>query len=330
MGNPACWPEELLGVFEQSVTAEFATLSRAVSPVTSPVTPYMGVRGDTLDVSTGLAYPAKAERARRDPRVSLLFADPIGARSTAPVVLVQGLATVRDGDLQANTDRYVRSSMEKIPAATKGQPRAALRRMAWYYARIWVEVTPLHILWWPDRSLSAPPSRWHAPEGTAAPLSDPAPPGMQPRPWIGAASDWRKVAERAVRLALHDLTVVDANGFPMCLPLSSTELTGDGLVLELGPGAPPMSPGPACVTMHGHAAQFTGQENHTLVGSLTVQPGALRLRVDRALGDWSLSGNRAQTALRFLSKGKVLRRRLVAEAARRDQSVPRVRFGTDR
>jgi len=58
------WPTELLGVFEQAVTCQYASLTRTGTPVTVPTTPYVGALG-TLDVSTGLTYPAKAERARR-------------------------------------------------------------------------------------------------------------------------------------------------------------------------------------------------------------------------------------------------------------------------
>src|SRR5476649_57978 len=107
------WPSELTEVFERALTCEYASLTRAGAPVTVPSTPYVGA--GTLDVSTGLAYPAKAERARRNPKVALLFADAIGAgHSEAPVVLVQGHAAVRDADLQANTDRYVRVVSSKL------------------------------------------------------------------------------------------------------------------------------------------------------------------------------------------------------------------------
>ena len=325
--NPAGWPQELMAVFERSVTVEYASLTRTGAPVTVPTTPYLGATGETLDVSTGLTYPAKAERARRDPRVALLFADPVGSGLDAPpVVLVQGLATVRDSNLQANTDRYVRLSMEKLPAATAGRPRAVLRRMAWYYARIWIEITPLHMRWWPSRDLEGAPEEWNAPAGTAAPLSDPPPPGGAPGAWIAPPKAWRPVAEDALgRLPLHDLTVVGANGFPLCLPVSGTELVADGLRLHLGNGAPAIEAGPACLTMHMHPEQFTGQENRTLVGTVAPEPGGAVLRVERALADWSLAGGGVRMAVGFLSKGRVLSRRLRSEAARRSQPVPAVR-----
>jgi hypothetical protein len=131
-GNPSGWPEELLPLFERAITVEYASLTRASAPITYPLTPYVGEDGLTLDVSTGLTYPAKAERARRNPKVALLYSDPLGSGlDGAPVALVQGLATVRDSDLQANTDRYVRLGMAKLPDTYKGQPRflPSLRRL---------------------------------------------------------------------------------------------------------------------------------------------------------------------------------------------------------
>jgi len=327
--NLSPWPDELIEVFDRSVTVEYASFTRTGRPVTIPTTPYLGADGQTLDLSTGLTYPAKAERARRDPRVCLLFADPVGSGLTdPPVVLVQGLATVRDSDLQANTDRYARLSMEKLPDATKGQPRFVLRRLAWYYARIWIEVTPLHLRWWPSRSLEDPPRSWNAAEGTAAPLSDPAPNGAQPGAWLAPPSSWRAAAHEAGRLALHDLTVVGANGFPLCLSVRHTELVDDGFRLELGPGAPAVAGGPACLTLHAHPERFTGQENRTIVGEvgrpLVAGGGEVRFRAERALADWSVAGGRPRRSLGFLSTGRRLAPRLRAEAKRRFQPVPSV------
>ena len=320
----AGWPPELLGVFERAITCEYASLTRDGAPVTVPITPYIGQ--GSIDVSTGLTYPAKAERARRNPKVALLFADAIGAgTSAAPVVLVQGHATVRDADLQLNTDRYVRSSMIKLPASFKGQHKALLRRLAFYYARIWIETVPLRIRWWPDRDLAQQPREWRADPALPLPESDPAPPGRQPPAWLNPPQGWREVAARALQvLPLADLTVVDAEGYPVCMPATAGALEGEEVPLQIGSGAPESPAGPACLTVHGHDEQFTTQENHTLMGTLVHGAEGSRLHVERALADWSLTGNRVQITIGFLRKGRRLAPRLKKEAARRGQPVPTI------
>ena len=324
--SAANWPAELGEVFELALTCEYASLTRAGAPVTVPSTPYVGE--GTLDVSTGLSYPAKAERARRNPKVALLFADPIGAGAgELPVVLVQGHAAVRDADLQGNTDRYARVAMAKLPGATKGQPKLLLKRMKFYYARIWIEIVPQRISWWNDRTLANAAQTWQAPAGTALPESDPAPSGRAPSPWLTPPSDWRPIAARALReLPLTDLTYADADGYPVCLPVAAGELAGDDVPLSIGSGAPELRAGPACLTVHGHDERFTTQENHTLIGSLVLGEDGPRLRVERALADWSLTGNRAQIAIGFMRKGRLLTPRLKGEASRRGQPVPDVRL----
>jgi hypothetical protein len=319
------WPAELTAVFADAITCEYASLTASGRPVTVPSTPY--VSGPSmLAVSTGLSYPAKAERARANPHVALLFADDLHG-AAGPVVLVEGLAAVRDADLQANTDLYVRRASEKLPAATKGQPKFLLRRMAFYYARIWIEVSPRRILWWRDRTLAAPPSEWRADPALPAPTSDPAPSGGRPPAWLAPPPEWRVVAARALsELPLADLTFVGADGFPVCIPVTAGALAQDQVQLSAGAGAPPLVPGPACLTVHGHDAEFTSQENHTLVGTLEASADGARLHVERALADWSLAGSRGQIALGFLRKGRTLAPRLKTEAARRGQPVPRVRL----
>lgn len=317
------WPDGLLDIFERSITCEYASLTRSGTPITIPTTPYVG-KG-TLDVSTGLTYPAKAERARRNGKVALLFADPIGAGRGAPVVLVQGHAAVRDADLQANTDRYVRVAAEKLPEATKGQPKFLLRRFAFYYARIWIEITPLRIRRWADRELATQPHEWRLEPAPHLPSSDPEPPGRPPPPWKEVLPDWREQTARALReLPLADLTAIDGDGYPVCVPVSVGALGGDEVALQLGAGAPSLPDGPACLTVHGHDEHFTSQENHTLVGSLSNDSGTPTLHVERALANWSITGSRAKIAIDFLRNGRRLAPRLKVEAARRAQPVPRV------
>jgi hypothetical protein len=72
--------------------------------------------------------------------------------------------------------------------------------------------------------------------------------------------------------------------------------------------------------------KLESQENVVLVGTATPEDdGRVRVQVDRALTDWSITGSRIGRTLGFLANGRALRPRLQAEAARRGQPVPRVR-----
>lgn len=322
--EPSPWPPAVAHLLERAITVEYTSLTRSGRPVMVPVTPYAGSSGRTVDVSTGLTYPAKAERARRNPKVCLLFADDVGSGLTnAPVVLVQGIATVRDADLQANTDRYVRLTLAKLPAAFRGTPRFVLRRLPAYFARIWIEVTPTRIWWWDSKSLDREPSSWVAPEGTSAPPSDPAPPGRQPAPWLGAPADWRAVARDAIAHLDHaDLAWVGPGGWPYSIPIERVDEGADGLHLRLGAHLPDAPHGPASLTFHTHTPDFTKQENHTFVGEITPSDAGYAFRNPRVLGDVSLKGNKIVRTAGFLGKVRQLHTRLEQEATRRGQPVP--------
>jgi len=133
---------ELREVFERALV-RVASLTRAGSPVTVPATPTRRRedhrRVDRADV------PAKAERARRNAKVALLFADELGAgTSNAPVVLVQGRARCATRTCRRTLTATCACDGE-APASVEGQPKALLRRLTFYYARIWIEITPVRI-----------------------------------------------------------------------------------------------------------------------------------------------------------------------------------------
>lgn len=314
------WPAELGVVFERALTCEYASLTRDLRPITWAVTPYQGER--SLDVSTGLSYPDKAERARRNPQVALLFSDLTGCSSaTTPVVLVRGRARVRDADLQANTDRYVRESHAKT-SRMSATPWFLKRRMGWYFSRIWIEVWPQSMLWWPGGLLDSEPLRWDRGPLTVPP-SDPAPTGKRPPGRLRPPVDWRPFADRAQRLGAPVLTTV-AHGSPLPLRTRAVRRTAEGFRVDLPVGVA-ATDGPACLTFHRVGPGLEWQENVVLVGQARVQGTSAVVTVERALNDWSLAGSSWQRMRAFTGPGRSLRRRLAHEADRRGQPVPTVR-----
>ncbi|MDQ3986772.1 MAG: pyridoxamine 5'-phosphate oxidase family protein [Actinomycetota bacterium] len=321
------WPDTTVPIFERAFTCEFATVTRKGTPVTWPLTPYLPEDRKTIDVSTGLVYPRKAERARRNPNVSLLFADPVGTKlNSPPVVLVMGKATVKDTNLQDCADRYIRVAHEKFPAIYRYTPWWYMKRHAWYWVRIWIRVTPLRILWWPGADLDKDPLRWESPPDGGVEPSDPEPPGEAPGGYQLEPSDWRDRAEEALeRLGTPDLTVVDSNGWPVAFPVHSATRHPQGFRLLIPDGVPVEAVGPACLTFHTHAEVFIGQENASFVGQ--VEPGeeTVVFRVERLLGDFSLAGGRWGATWSFLGKARVLAPRLEPEVKRRGEPMPEIR-----
>ncbi|MEV1175152.1 pyridoxamine 5'-phosphate oxidase family protein [Nonomuraea sp. NPDC049784] len=315
-------PAEVRQVLERSLVCEYASLTRDGRPVTWPVTPYAGSDG-TLDVTTGLSYPDKAERARRDPRVALLYSDPTDSGlDRPPVVLVQGRAAVRDADLQGNTDRYVRESMAKQPAAFAGLPWFLIKRLTWYFARIYVEVTPECVTWWPEGDLSRAPRTWTCPGETTFPRSDLAPSGPRLPSRSIPPADWRPYADRALRLGAPVVSMV-ADGHPLPVRARSAVRTEHGFDLRL-PAGVTAAAGPVCLTFHTYS-ETEGHEHVVLVGWGSGAGDRLEVEVERALNDWSLSGSNRERARSFMRQGKELRKRVKLEAARRDQAVPKIR-----
>lgn len=303
-------PEPVAHLIRSGAFSEFATLSSAGIPIDTPTYYFPSEDLTTLDITTGLAYPAKAERARRNPKVGLL----IERNPDEPVISIAGLAAVRDADIQANLNRYVAETASLLPP---GGTWEAMRRATFYWARIFVCVAPAHIRWWPNRAAleTEQPSSWHAPPGTPYPVSDPAPSGK-----VSAAPEWPKYSWQELAAAALErketgyLTLCDETGFPIPMRVRDVEQTEEGFRLT-APRCAPWSEGIATLSFFGREI-FVCQARRE--GNRTV------LRVERPLPVSPITPAGGNVPRPDRETRAILTDRMDQELRRRAQTTPAV------
>ncbi|MFL6090119.1 MAG: pyridoxamine 5'-phosphate oxidase family protein [Aeromicrobium sp.] len=304
-------PESVFKLIEGSAVTEFGTVSAAGVPIDTPTYAFPSDDLSTIDLATGLAYPAKAERARRNPKVGLLLEGGPGE----PVVSIRGRAAVRDSDLQANAVRYVaETGFESI---SFGLQWSEAREAVWYWTRIIVEVTPERVLWWDDpAAMDVSPRVWNAPTGSSCERSDPTPAGKGSAPAQWPQRAWQEIAQEALaRNVRPHLTLCDEDGYPLPIRASQHDLVGDRFRLIMPRGAPWQCAGKATLT-------FLGQE--TFVGDLTTRDGVSWLHVERALPQHPLMQNPIEVLRPSDDVKRKLMARLTEETSRRGQPIPRL------
>jgi hypothetical protein len=310
----ASLPEDVQAVFDSFVTTEYTTIDRHGQPITWPVTPYYH-RGDgTIDVTTGLGYPKKADDAAANPRVALLFSDPTGCGlDDAPTVLVQGIADVDDRDLDQNRERYVSDAAEKLPAMQGKVPPKALQKLfGWYFVRIYVHVRPERVFVWRDRA-DAEPELLDAHMEEVRSGHNEEPPAAHAGPREREPVWDSRVDELGARYRSGVLSVVAPDGFPFSLrvPLS---LDRAGRRIRLGSvsDAVPLEPGLACLAVHDHPPDFSWQRNFQLRGDLVEDGDGWALVPSKLVGGFELPPTGALTRVR-LNLPKVMRFRRIAK-----------------
>jgi hypothetical protein len=309
-------PAEVRDAFERYITCELTTVDAKKQPITWPVTPYYRQGGPTIDVTTGLGYPKKADDARRHPSISLLFSDPTGSGlEGGPKVLVQGTATVDDEDLKANAERYISESGVKLPATKKMNPPKLVRPMFnWYYARLYIKVRPERVLVWPEGNLAEEPvvHDAHLEEVRSGHVEEP--PEEHGAPAAGSPA-WDA---RMDVLAEHDTGVLSwmgPDGFPLAVRIPfRADATRREIAIEGEPAGLPLLEGRACLTVHRHAPDFTWQRNMQVRGNLTRAADGWRLVPRRIVGGFELPEGRFSRFRDFIKKGpgfyRTYRRRL--------------------
>ncbi len=316
----ASLPPDVQAVFDRFVTTELTTIDRTGQPITWPVTPYYSPGAPCIDVCTGLGYPKKAHDAEANPLVSLLFSDPTGSGlGEPPMVLVQGSAQIDDEDLDANRQRYVKESAEKLPALAKLTPPAPVRRMLdWYYARIYIRVRPERVYVWTAGDIATEPALYdaHMEEVRSGHSEEPerfhADPG-------GAAATWHpRLGELGTTHRTAVLSLVSPDGFPFSIraPVRADE-SRRLIRIEGEPTGMPLQAGLACLTAHSHAEQFTWQQNFHVRGDLVLTDGGWALVPRKLVGGFELPRSRLAMLRANASKVRRYRRTAKRELARR-------------
>ncbi|MGZ4248731.1 MAG: hypothetical protein ACXVUE_10555, partial [Solirubrobacteraceae bacterium] len=307
----ASLPDEVQAVFDRFITTELTTVNRAGQPITWPVTPYYSPGARCIDVTTGLGYPKKANDARANPLVSLLFSDPTGSGlKDTPMVLVQGSADVDDRDLEANRQRYERESLEKLPATASMHPPDPLKRMlAWYYTRIYIHVRPERVYVWPQGDIAAEPQLFDAHMEEVRSGHSEEPDRFHAAP-DGGISAWdERIGELGSRYRTAVLSLVSPDGFPFSVRVPvSIDAAARWVQIEGEPDAIPFAPGLACLTAHEHGDDFTWQHNFQVRGDLRLVDGAWVLVPHKLVGGFELPRSRLAVLRANAAKARRFRR----------------------
>jgi hypothetical protein len=301
-------PERVFKLIESGVVAEFSTVSSAGVPIDTPTYYFPSDDMETLDLATGLPNPAKAERARRNPKVGLL----IEGAPEEPVVVIRARAAVRDRDIQSNAIRYLAETGYR--GISHGITWEKARLAVTYWSRIIIENKPERLYWWDNRSaLESSPQVWNAAPGAVYPVSDPPPSGkMQPSAW--PVRPWRDVAKDAVESAAGaHLSVLDSEGYPLPMRAHSFELVHEGFRLAMPQGIPWKLEGKASLTFAGF---------RTFVGDVARVEGAHLFRVERSLPQHPSTLDTKQVLQPSEDTLAKARARLEYEARRRGQPLP--------
>jgi hypothetical protein len=280
-------PQEVRDCFSRFITTEYTTIDSRQQPIVWPVTPYYSDGDPCIDVTTGSGYPKKADDARRNPHVGLLFSDPTGSGIESGIqVLVQGMAEIDERDFDANADRYFRESKEKLPGTQNMHPPAPIRRMLrWYYARIYVHVRPERVFVWPDGDVTKPPEVHgaHLEEVRSGHSEEPPEPHADA---AGGAVKWdARMDELGSRHRTAVLSWVGPDGFPLSVRLPvEVDHQARRVVLGAEPAGLPLAAGRASLVAHRHEPEFKWQENFQVRGDLVNEAGRWSLIPHRLIG----------------------------------------------
>jgi hypothetical protein len=155
-------PDEVAAVLRSYYTCEVTTVNGKGQPMTWPALTYYDEAAGEIFFSVSIAFPVKAQNARKRPQVSLLYSDPTGSGlEHAPAVLVQGDATVAE-ILESTPHAIALNKLVQRRQPDSGRfisSNFSRRLFSWYlFKRIGVTVRLRRLTIWPNRDFSQTPT----------------------------------------------------------------------------------------------------------------------------------------------------------------------------
>lgn len=155
-------PEWVREVFSRYLTCELSLVGDGESPIAFPMFPLYLKEEDRLIFATSIATSRKAERIEKNPKVSVLYWNPIGSSlEPAPIILIQGKAALHRGFLHDNPKlmaAYLSTAIKKMPNTESTLNSPLKRRLIdWYLVRLVIEITPHKIHAWRGGDLASEP-----------------------------------------------------------------------------------------------------------------------------------------------------------------------------
>jgi hypothetical protein len=265
----AQWPETADEILGGDQVVIFAHVTPASGVVLTPLT-NTGVRdreaGTATPVSSSVGMWKKLERIRRNPQVAVAYhTRKHGFSDRREYVLVQGRASLSPLADRGWVERHL-ESWECFSGPRDVGPIGE-RWLRIYHWRVGVELAVERVIVWPDGACRG------APEVHGVPLPAAAPePQRPPARGTGPRISHRRAARRAARLPNVLLSWVDADGFPMVIPVDVAGTAERGILLKAPGGVVPPGGRRAGLTAHSFARYTFGQDQHKHTGWLESEP----------------------------------------------------------
>lgn len=159
----AVMPAPVAELLDQALVAELTVVDPSGRPVTYPLIPLWD--GERVYMTSSTLFSRKLAHIEGNPKVSVSITDPVSVGGRTDRATIQGDARVIAEDPHGGWERLLPIWSAKEPAIVAFlKARVALPL---FFERALIEITPRHVLYWPDGDAAAAPQATQLVQGAA-------------------------------------------------------------------------------------------------------------------------------------------------------------------